>query len=343
MTHILIDFNNLAFRTKHAIRGDADMKGSMAIHIFFTSLSKLWKKFDGTHIVVALEGRNSWRKAFYPEYKAHRAVKKAQRTAAEQEEDEIFFEYMNELSDYLKERTNVTVLQVETCEADDAIGRWIQLHPENDHVILSSDTDFYQLLAPNVRIYNGIKNETISLTDVLDDNGNHVEVSVKKLDENGKIVKEDGKQVMVMADKPAPDPEWELFKKIMRGDPGDNVFRACVKGLRETKIKEAYDERHDKGFVWNNVMLDEWEDHNEVKMTVWDRYCINETLVDLSKQPEEIRDYLDHEICATLDVSKKPSVGVWFMKFCNEFDLKKLDQFSKTYIPILNASYGEGE
>ena len=321
MTHLIVDFTNLAFRVKHITGGDADLKGGMAIHICFNSLAKLWREFNGTHIVIALEGPRSWRKKVSVEYKAHREVQRNLRTPREQEDDEIFFEYINEFTKFLHEKTNVTVLQVEGCEADDLIARWIQLHPDEEHVILSSDSDFYQLIAPNVKMYNGIKNETITLDGIFDDNGEQI---IDKKTNNPAT---------------GPNPEWELFKKIMKGDPGDNVLRACQKGLRETKLKEAFDDRFVKGFTWNNTMLSAWKDHNDIEKTVLERYKFNEILVDLSKQPDEIKERMDKSILEAIQKPKVNNVGIWLMKFCHEYNLQKIEQFSKKYIPMLTASY----
>ena len=40
------------------------MRVGMAMHIMFNSVKKVWREFDGSHVVFCLEGR-SWRKDFY--------------------------------------------------------------------------------------------------------------------------------------------------------------------------------------------------------------------------------------------------------------------------------------
>jgi hypothetical protein len=56
-------------------------------------------------------------------------------------------------------------------EADDLISGWIWNHPDDHHVIVSSDTDFYQLLAPNVQQYNGVADELHTLEGIFDKKG----------------------------------------------------------------------------------------------------------------------------------------------------------------------------
>ena len=59
-------------------------------------------------------------------------------------------------------------MQNPTLEADDLIAGWIKLHPDYNHVIVSSDSDFYQLLDKNVTQYNGITNQHIKVDGVYD-------------------------------------------------------------------------------------------------------------------------------------------------------------------------------
>ena len=91
-TFILVDSLNMFFRAKHVGGGkDIDMRVGMAMHIMFNSVKKVWREFDGSHVVFCLEGR-SWRKDFYAPYKANRKVIRDQRSVKEQEDDELFFE-----------------------------------------------------------------------------------------------------------------------------------------------------------------------------------------------------------------------------------------------------------
>ncbi len=325
MTFILVDAANLFFRIKHAVRGDADTKGAMAVHVCFQAIAKVYHKFDGSHVVFCMEGFDNWREKELLAYKAHRKVEKNMRTAREKEEDDIFFDYMNAFAFYLDEKTNVSVMQVARTEADDVIARWIQLHPKDEHVIISNDSDFFQLLAPNVTIYRAQTNETVTLDSITDDDGQYI--VDKKTD----------------APKSAPDPEWELFKKVMRGDPGDGVGRACLKGTRETKIREAYDNRVVKGYDWNNVMLQEWEDPDTGMRTVEERYKENQKLIDLSMQPDDIKDILATAIIDNVDKPKIPAskIGFGFMKFCDEYALVKLAENPDRHASYLKSGYGD--
>ena len=161
MTYILVDTANTFFRARHVINGDADIKLGMAFHITLNSIRKAWQQFEGSHVIFCLEGR-SWRKDYYTPYKAQRAAQRAAHTEKEQDEEKIFWEAFDTFKDFIAEKTNCTVLQNPQLEADDLIAGWIQTHPDDKHVIISTDTDFVQLIAPNVTQYNGVMEHVIT-------------------------------------------------------------------------------------------------------------------------------------------------------------------------------------
>jgi 5'-3' exonuclease len=326
MTYILVDTANMFFRARHVVRGsDIETKIGMAYHIMFSAVNKAWRDFNGTHVVFCLEGR-SWRKDFYTPYKANRAVAREALTEAEQEEDKMFWEAFDEFKTFIDEKTNCTVLQHSTVEADDFIARWIQNHPDDKHVIISSDSDFYQLISENVTQYNGIQNQHITLNGVFDDRGKPVKD------------KKTGEQKMI------EDPEYLLFEKCVRGDTSDNIFSAYP-GVRKkgTKnkvgIQEAFADRNNKGFDWNNFMLQRWTDHEGEEHRVLEDYQRNRALIDLTAQPDEIKAVLDAAIVEQVNKEKTGQVGIKFMKFCGKYNLIKVSEQATDHAAYLNAGY----
>jgi 5'-3' exonuclease len=324
---LLIDLANCFFRARYAAHraSDSEEKLAFAIHVTLGSVNKAFRDQRADHVVFCLEGR-SWRKDFYEPYKKNRSVARAALTEAEAEEDRLFWESFDELKTFLTEKTNCTVLQHAELEADDLIAGWIQTHPEDEHVIVSSDTDFYQLLSNNVKQYNGIADELHTITGIFDKKG--APVKDKKTKENRSI----------------PDPSWILFEKAMRGDPTDNVFSAYP-GVRTTGsknkvgLKEAYEDRDKKGFSWNNLMLQRWTDHNGVEHRVLDDYQRNVTLVDLSAQPDDVKAKITETI-ATNSVPKSVSqIGTLFLKFCGKYDLKRISDQAASYVEFLSRKY----
>jgi 5'-3' exonuclease len=326
MTYILVDTANTFFRARHVINGDADIKLGMAFHITLNSIKKAWQDFNGSHVVFCLEGR-SWRKDFYKPYKAQRAAARAAHTEKEADEEKVFWEAFDTFKDFIKDKTNCTVLQHSQLEADDLIAGWIQSHPNDNHVIISTDTDFLQLIAPNVKQYNGVSETTITHEGYFDAKGKSV------IDKKTQVA------------KPAPEPEWLLFEKCMRGDTSDNVFSAYP-GVREkgTKnkvgLREAFGDRDSKGFNWNNLMLQRWTDHEGNEHRVREDYDRNRQLIDLSAQPEHIRQIMTETITEATQANKNISqVGIRLIKFCNLYDLKRISDQAQAYAEPLNARY----
>jgi len=326
MTYILVDAANMFFRARHVVRGDdIETKIGMAMHIIFSSVNKAWRDFGGTHVVFAFEGR-SWRKDFYAPYKAQRREARKDLTPAQIEEDQAFFEAFDQFKEFLHEKTNVTVLQAQGCEADDFIARWIQTHPDDDHVIVSSDSDFYQLISSNVSQYNGITSEHITLDGIFNVKGKPV------------VDKATGDQ------KHIGDPEWLLFEKCIRGDTSDNIFSAYP-GVRKkgTKNKvgmqEAFADRNGMGFDWNNFMLQRWVDHEGKEHLVRDDYLRNVQLIDLTAQPDEIKAVLDATIVEAVQAEHKRQVGIHFMRFCGQNNLVRVGQQADDHARYLSASY----
>ena len=327
MKYLIVDTANTFFRARHAAHRQSDTwdRLGFAIHVTLASVNKAWREQGADHVVFCLEGR-SWRKDFYEPYKKNRSVARAALSDTEAEEEKLFWEAFDSLKLFLSERTNCTVLQHNQLEADDLVAGWIQSHPEDQHVIVSSDTDFYQLLADNVKQYNGIADELHTLAGIFDKKGKLV--VDKKTKEPKRI----------------PDPAWILFEKCMRGDPTDNVFSAYpgvrTKGSKnKIGLEEAYADRNAQGFAWNNLMLQRWSDHNGVEHKVLDDYQRNCVLVDLRAQPDNIKAVMTDTITAGQVTLSRPMVGAQFLKFCGKYDLKRISDNAQSFAEFLSAGY----
>lgn len=320
-TYLLVDTQNMFFRARHVAQRGAslDEKIGLAFHIMFNSIKKANNMFSGDHVVFCLEGR-SWRKDVYEPYKKNRKVALDKRSPVEQEEDTYWWEAYDDLLNFLKEQTNCSAVRSSVAEADDVIALWVEAHKDSRNIIVSTDSDFYQLISPTVSLYNGMTNQIITINGFYDEKDNPV------------IDKKTNQP------KTAPEPEWLLFEKCIRGDSSDNVFTAFPK-VRKTKIKEAFEDRHNQGFVWNNFMLSKWVDHNGNDMVVKECYERNKQLVDLTQQPDEVKTDVLTEIVRAQNSKAIEQVGVRFMKFCNKYSLEKLAQNPTEHAKYLNKAY----
>jgi 5'-3' exonuclease len=327
MRYLLVDTANTFFRARHSAHRQTDTwdKLGFAVHVTLASINKSWRDQRANHVVFCLEGR-SWRKDYYEPYKKNRAVARAALTEAQAEEDRLFWETFDALKVFIQTKTNCTVLQHPSLEADDLIAGFIAGHPADHHTIISSDTDYYQLLAENVNQYNGITDELHTLEGIFDKRGQVV--IDKKTKEPKKI----------------PDPKFILFEKCMRGDPTDNIFSAYpgvrTRGTKnKVGLEEAYADKDKKGYSWNNLMLQRWTDHTGQEHRVLDDYERNRTLVDLTAQPDHIK-IMIAETIANASMPKNASmIGAQFLKFCGKYDLIKLSENANNIAEWLGASY----
>lgn len=326
-TYALIDLANTFFRARHVASRNANAweKIGMALHLSFASVNQAVRKFGIDHVIICLEGR-SWRKDFYTPYKANRAVKNQALTEAEAEENAMFWETYDIFTTFLLEKTNCSVIRHEKAEADDIIARFIHLHPDDAHYVISSDTDFVQLISDNVKQYNGVSGQLITLEGYFSDRN---KIIIDKKTKEPKTLE---------------DPQYLLFEKCMRGDSTDNVFSAYP-GVRKKGSKnkvgliEAFADRTKQGFNWNNMMLQSWVDHNNVEHRVRDDYERNRVLIDLTAQPDDIKQAVDQRIKETVQTDPVTQVGTQFMKFCGKYDLTKLSDQAEIFAKWLNAPY----
>ena len=325
--YALIDTANTFFRARHvASRGTtSEEKVAQALHITLSSVNQAVKRYGIDHTVFCLEGR-SFRKDIYPPYKRNRVVDAMSVTEEEKAESELFWGTYEKFCTYIKEKTNVSVLRHERAEADDMIARFIHLHPNDNHWIISTDTDYDQLITDKVSRYSGVAGELVTINGYLKENGKPV---IDKKTKQPKLLE---------------DPEYGLFKKLVRGDSSDNVF-ASAPGAREkgTKnkvgIREAFEDRNKQGYNFNNFMLQRFTDHEGVEHRVRDDFERNKTLIDLKAQPQEIKDAVDQRIRESVRIEIVPQVGIHFMRFCGKFELTKLSEQADIYARWLNHPY----
>lgn len=325
--YALIDTANTFFRARHIASRNStvDEKIGMAIHLTLASTNQIVKRFGIDHVVFCLEGR-SWRKDYYTPYKKNRVVDTLSQTEAEVEENTMFWQTYEAFTNYLKDRTNCSVLRDPKAEADDLIARFVALHPEDEHFIISTDSDYQQLISSRVKQYSGVTGELITLEGYFDDKGRPV------------------KDKKTKEPKLLEDPEYILFRKILRGDSTDNVF-AAFPGVREVGsknkvgIKEAYEDRHKKGYNFNNLMLQRWSDHDGVEHRVRDDFNRNRVLIDLTAQPEDVKLSVDSNIREGVRTTTVPMVGIHLMKFCGKYELNKISDNAETYAKWLNSPY----
>jgi hypothetical protein len=189
-----------------------------------------------------------------------------------------------------------------------------------------------------VQLYNGINDHLFAVDGVTDAKGNKLSFSIES---NSKIKVGKADRNFVT---PPDYQKWVLFLKCMRGDPGDNVFSAYpgvrVKGSKnQVGLTEAFEDRDKKGYAWNNLMLQRWMDHEKAEHKVLVDYERNCELIDLTAQPQSVKDTVDSVIREQISHKDIGMVGAHFLKFCGKYELTKLSDQADPVGRWLNQTY----
>jgi hypothetical protein len=140
---ILVDFSGIAIATIAVNKVNDE---SMLRHMILNSLRMYNKKFKTEYgqMVLACDS-SSWRRDYFPQYKANR---RSGRTESDFDWAEAF-RIMHQVKDEIKENFPYRVIHIDNSEADDIIGTMVEQTQEFGQyekvMIVSSDHDFKQL------------------------------------------------------------------------------------------------------------------------------------------------------------------------------------------------------
>lgn len=165
---IIIDLNQVMIANMMAQLGNhtnADVNEDLLRHMVLNSIRNYRSKFVAEYgeVVIANDGKQSWRKDFFPYYKAHR------RKFREESEMDwgAIFSALNTVREELRDHFPYKYIHVDGAEADDIIGTIChtygkQLGKHDPILILSGDKDFIQLqVYSNVDQYDPIRKRWI--------------------------------------------------------------------------------------------------------------------------------------------------------------------------------------
>lgn len=331
----LFDVSNLVYRAAfgggtHRSGGpsDEDDATNLALATAIRSMRVPFNRFKATHSVMCFDSY-SWRKEILDGYKSSRA--------ARSESDQNLYQgirlVIDEFRGFLIGNSNSTVLWKNMCEADDLIARFIALHPDDEHVIVSSDSDFKQLISPKVSLYNATSGILISDDGVYKNDGTKIKrgtpTKVIHGDEWEVVMDKDGKPERI-------DPKWLLFRKIMDGDSSDDVPPTKPPRMKTKLLEEAY--RFRGGAAWNDLMATKRIDLDG-SPTVAELYDLHSLLIDLSQIPDPIKDEADYHIAEEIGKPQKSGLGMKFMVFCRDRRMVNLGKDADRYVPMLAQGY----
>ena len=246
---ILIDYSQIAISNIIVQKLNDE---SMIRHMILNSIRMYNKRYREEYgeMVICADGMNTWRKDFFPFYKANR--KKGREDSAE-DWNEIF-RILHLVRDEIRDYLPYKVIHMEGIEADDIIGTLTMQTQEfgmaEPVMIVSSDKDFIQLQKfNNVKQFSPIQKKMVT-----NDN-----------------------------------PRTYLFNHIMRGDSGDGIPNVLSADdtfvsdkqqtpLRQTRInewlensdnlREAMDEDIYRNYQRNKKLIDLTDIPEDLQQTI---------------------------------------------------------------------------
>lgn len=303
--YLVFDISNLLYRSFYSqITEDDQTLAGMACHMALMTLNKYYKQHRPKKVVMCFD-RDSWRKEYTAEHnflKPYKGNRRKDMSESQQQKYIRFKAHLIEFESLIINHTTIITLYGERLEADDLIAGFVQYKPEHNITIISADSDLAQLM----------KHKNVQLISPITDK---VQTTLKDYEN---------------------DPEYYLFHKCVRGDITDNVQSAYPK-VRSTKIKEVYENAIDgDGYKYINFMKEKWTDQNKREFTVAEMFKHNQALIDLEKQPKDIRQIMESTLLEELELKKQFSY-FHILKFIGKYKLDKIKDNIDMFVPMLSS------
>ena len=269
---ILIDFTQIAIGSLMVAinRGGQEVDDTLVRHLVLNNLRYYRSRFTEEYgeLVICCDSKHYWRRDYFPNYKANR---KKDRASSGYDWDFIFTT-LNSVRDEIKEHFPYKVLEVYGAEADDIIATLVKRgEGDPDTIIISSDKDFIQLHGFHVKQYSPVSKKLVNGTDPLE----------------------------------------YLREHIIKGDRSDGVPNILSPDDTFTESKRQKPIRKTMLITLTEAM-EKWEPKDLFQLAkcnkdTWVRnWQRNETLINLDKIPDDIRDKILREFknASTGDRSK---------------------------------------
>jgi len=161
---ILIDMNQIAVANlmmNLKMNNSKTIDESMVRHMILNSIRMYRMEHHDEYgeVVLTWDSKHSWRRDYFPEYKASR---RKGREKSDLDWDEIFGT-LNKIRNEIKENFPYKYLEVFGAEADDIIGFLCDENRDEKIIIISGDKDFIQLQKyPNVKQWSPITKKDVN-------------------------------------------------------------------------------------------------------------------------------------------------------------------------------------
>ena len=161
---ILIDMNQIAVANlmmNLKMNNSKTIDEHMVRHMILNSIRMYRTEYHNEYgeVVLTWDSKHSWRRDYFPEYKASR---RKGREESDLDWDEIFGT-LNKIRNEIKDNFPYKYLEVFGAEADDIIGFLCEENKDEKIIIISGDKDFIQLQKyPNVKQWSPITKKDVN-------------------------------------------------------------------------------------------------------------------------------------------------------------------------------------
>ena len=161
---IVIDMNQIALANlmmNMKMNNNKTIDENMVRHMILNSIRMYRKEHHNEYgeVVLTWDSKHSWRRDYYPEYKAGRRKNREESNL----DWEDIFGTLNKIRNEIKENFPYKYLEVFGAEADDIIGFLCEENRDEKIMIISGDKDFIQLQKyPNVKQWSPITKKDVN-------------------------------------------------------------------------------------------------------------------------------------------------------------------------------------
>ena len=164
---ILLDFSNIivgSIMIAHKTSYEEKITEDFIRHLVLNSIRNYRVKYRQKYgeIVICTDCQGSWRKSVFPQYKAHRKIKREKQQKQEGMDWSALFQTINDIITEIDTYFPYKVIAVPHAEGDDVIAVLAKNIQENS-IIISSDKDFSQLHKyKHIKQYSPIQKKMLS-------------------------------------------------------------------------------------------------------------------------------------------------------------------------------------
>lgn len=300
---LIVDISNIAHMCKYQNKDisnepDLDIVNALTIHVMFNMLKKYYNKLRPTQLILAFDKHN-WRVDYTKSDKCisgniYKGDRYNKLTESEKIAREHFKEMLIAFEELCVKHTAIPTFAADGLEADDLIAGYAQKYGDVENITILSSDKDYAQCLTSPNI---------------------------------RLLNPAGGKYRTLEEWDY-DIKWHKFFKFIRA--GEDGIKSAFPRVRKTRLEKAFND----DFEMVNLLQETFTDHNGKKFVVGELYKENCLLMDLSLQPQDIRELMFETIENALESPGKYS-HFHFLNFCGKFKLEKIAKQIDLFLPML--------